>query len=657
MPIQVEIEGKGVVAEFPDGTDQAIIDSAIKRDFFSETPQVATQPSFMDKIKEWAGQSTPVGGGDMPMGLDPMANKQGQLGMAQQALTPAAQGAWQSSQNIGQVLPVADMLANLITSTYGIPISGLAGIAGLAASGGEGGLDRANQWLNATQNALVYKPQTPGGQQLTEAAGAPFEPFRQGGAAAGGKLEEMGYPMAGAAVHSAIEASPLILMRKGKVARQETAVLDSQISQVVRKGVNKGIRPTIVGKSNFKQMEKQYKNYETAIQDIIETNPEKIPQTLTEASKANLDTKIRLWNDATKMSGMAEEAGAAVSLNPVISEMRAIATHPDMIRLNKAGSQKLLEMADTWEALPTVISPMEAEATMANLNTLSKGFWKDPNPNSLGMGVNMERLASILRKELTRSVENMAGSGYADFRKRYGAQAAIEKELANRALVDARKSPSGYFDILDAGTAAEFMHGLIGLNPASMAGAVAIRGVKKYLQNRADPNKIVADMFNKTKDLMDRKKLLMGEQISIPTMAQSFGENTWDYTFMKPALESLENINKKAPMSGLNPSEMAGQATNLWAGVPRPPKQRATLIPKPTLKAPLPKPIPSAETPVNMLEGIPFTPEQLAIMGKRFGPTAREMGMADIIATPKMQPLKAPNPLMDRAMKRMLERK
>jgi hypothetical protein len=190
-----------------------------------------------------------------------------------------------------------------------------------------------------------------------------------------------------------------------------------------------------------------------------------------------------------------------------------------------------------------------------------------------------------------------------------------------------------------------------------MAGAVAIRGVKKYLQNRADPNKIVADMFNKTKDLMDRKKLLMGEQISIPTMDQSFGENTWDYTFMKPALESLENINKKAPLSELSPSGMAGQATNLWAGVPRPTKQRATLIPKPTLKAPLPKPMPSVETPVNMLEGIPFTPEQLAIMGKRFGPTAREMGMADIIDTPKMQPLKAPNPLMDRAMKRMLERK
>lgn len=35
MPIRVEIEGRGVVAEFPDGTDQKVIDAAIKRDYFS----------------------------------------------------------------------------------------------------------------------------------------------------------------------------------------------------------------------------------------------------------------------------------------------------------------------------------------------------------------------------------------------------------------------------------------------------------------------------------------------------------------------------------------------------------------------------------------------------------------------------------------------
>lgn len=37
MPIRVEIEGKGMVAEFPDGTEPSVIDVAIKRDYFSES--------------------------------------------------------------------------------------------------------------------------------------------------------------------------------------------------------------------------------------------------------------------------------------------------------------------------------------------------------------------------------------------------------------------------------------------------------------------------------------------------------------------------------------------------------------------------------------------------------------------------------------------
>jgi predicted metalloprotease with PDZ domain len=64
-----------------------------------------------------------------------------------------------------------------------------------------------------------------------------------------------------------------------------------------------------------------------------------------------------------------------------------------------------------------------------------------------------------------------------------------------------------------AGSAAEFVHGLLRLDPSNMAGAAAIHGVKKYLQWRADPNKIRADTFNKIKDLSDRKKLLNGETV------------------------------------------------------------------------------------------------------------------------------------------------
>lgn len=56
MPIQVKIEGKGVVAEFPDGTDPTIIDSAIKRDYFSKpTEQTPQQPE--PTVPQWGIES------------------------------------------------------------------------------------------------------------------------------------------------------------------------------------------------------------------------------------------------------------------------------------------------------------------------------------------------------------------------------------------------------------------------------------------------------------------------------------------------------------------------------------------------------------------------------------------------------------------------
>ncbi len=50
MPIQVQIEGKGQVAEFPDGTDQTVIDATIKRDYFGGTAVKPPEESFMSKV-------------------------------------------------------------------------------------------------------------------------------------------------------------------------------------------------------------------------------------------------------------------------------------------------------------------------------------------------------------------------------------------------------------------------------------------------------------------------------------------------------------------------------------------------------------------------------------------------------------------------------
>ena len=64
MTIRVEIAGKGMVAEFPDGTDPSVIDAAIKRDYFSGAASAppAPEPVPMPAIEG----ASPWEAGDVP---------------------------------------------------------------------------------------------------------------------------------------------------------------------------------------------------------------------------------------------------------------------------------------------------------------------------------------------------------------------------------------------------------------------------------------------------------------------------------------------------------------------------------------------------------------------------------------------------------------
>lgn len=58
MAIRVEIEGRGVVAEFPDGTPQDVIDSTVRKEFFGAKPSVGEQ--VKSGVKNFARAFNPM---------------------------------------------------------------------------------------------------------------------------------------------------------------------------------------------------------------------------------------------------------------------------------------------------------------------------------------------------------------------------------------------------------------------------------------------------------------------------------------------------------------------------------------------------------------------------------------------------------------------
>jgi len=111
---------------------------------------------------------------------------------------------------------------NRITEAIGEPAVQMAtGAAGAIAGGWRGafdlltgqGAEKAAQDVRSTEEALTYQPRTKTGQASSRIVGKPFELLAKGADVAGGKVAEAtGSPALGAAVNTAIQAAPAVLI-------------------------------------------------------------------------------------------------------------------------------------------------------------------------------------------------------------------------------------------------------------------------------------------------------------------------------------------------------------------------------------------------------------------------------------------------------------
>lgn len=129
-------------------------------------------------------------------------------------------GALKTLRAIGEVYPVLETGANLVTQGVALPVAGLAGLGALATNAM--GLTEADPGnvVHAVGGALTYQPRTDLGQHLTRAAMYPFEKLAEAGQVAGNAtLESTGSPAAATVVDTAINALPMAIAPAWKGAK------------------------------------------------------------------------------------------------------------------------------------------------------------------------------------------------------------------------------------------------------------------------------------------------------------------------------------------------------------------------------------------------------------------------------------------------------
>jgi len=142
-------------------------------------------------------------------------------------LNSATQPAQSDTRPVGDAGDVImDPLRQMGSAAIAAPIAGIAGL-GTMAGNAMGLTDKQpGDVVRSVQSALTYQPRTKAGQVASNAVAYPFEKLAQGADYVGGRAAELtGSPAAGAAVNTALQAAPALLMRRGgRAAPQELSL-------------------------------------------------------------------------------------------------------------------------------------------------------------------------------------------------------------------------------------------------------------------------------------------------------------------------------------------------------------------------------------------------------------------------------------------------
>lgn len=307
---------------------------------------------------------------------------------------------------------------------------------------------------------------------------------------------------------------------KGAVTPLKTPdVIDRMVDVAIDRGINKGIRPSVAGKADFAQTRKYLDRSRDAVKQIAANKDNlvftgsdgakvtgKLPSSLTEFSEAIDQTKKQIF---AKYDAMARQSdGALVDLAPVSRELESVADRVVLQDIDPAVAKYATDRAKMFTKRGAYTAE-EAQEAITILNKSLESFYRNPSyENASKAGIDA-LIANNLRRSLDKTIEGAAGSGYQELKNAYGSLKTIEKDVAHRAIVDARKNIKGLVDFTDIYTSGELMAGLATMSPGMIVKGATWKMVQQYIKAMNNPNRIVKSMFGEVDKLLDMKSKMV----------------------------------------------------------------------------------------------------------------------------------------------------
>lgn len=476
MAITVEVPEHNATIEFPDGTAPEVIQSAMAKQFGGAAAAPTQTPMLPSH--------TPTNAMPEPPLRQTLAN------YARPVLegVGAAGGAILGAGG-GGLAGLAGGPAAPGTVPYGAIAGGVAG-AGLGYAAG-----------STLADIVAGKP-------------AP-KPGETAGKIMTGAEMEMGGQLTGALLNAGLT----------KLAKNKT------ISNIIEKGIEKGIRPSIEGNRTSAQQKQYMDKAKSAVKSIVQNKenlqltdefgePVKaLPKTLKQFGQAIDQTKGRIFDQYDAMATQAGEAGAKVDLRPISKELLGVSNDKVLNTMSPSTASYAAERAAVLNKVGT-FSTKEAQDAVAIANQSLEAFYKNPSYDTASKAYVDSLVVNHLRKGLDTAIESLQGPGYQQLKNEYGALKAIEKDVNRRAIVDARRNNKGLIDFSDIFSGSEVVRGILTMNPATVGTGVTAKVIASLYKLKNDPNRIVKGMFDKVGKMLPQSVATESAPILPPPAAQ-----------------------------------------------------------------------------------------------------------------------------------------
>ncbi|NCX94589.1 MAG: hypothetical protein EBX40_07930, partial [Gammaproteobacteria bacterium] len=290
------------------------------------------------------------------------------------------------------------------------------------------------------------------------------------------------------------------------------------MNKIIDKGIEKGIRPSVVGKKTAQQVNAFKQDARTAVlaitknkkalsfaNDVGESVKGIVPRSLKEFAESVDQTKKTIFKKYDSLAKKAGEAGARVNLAPVAEELKKVGADKVLNDLYPEVVSYAEKRAETL-AKRTAYSAEEAQTAIKHLNESLQAFYRNPTFESASKAQIDAMIANNIRSSLDDVITSATGEGYSALKKVYGSLKAIEKDVAHRAIVDARKNVKGLIDFTDIFSAGDIIAGVATMNPAQIAKGGVQKAIATLYKKINDPNRTIKNMFQGAEKYLQRKE-------------------------------------------------------------------------------------------------------------------------------------------------------